>query len=125
MRLQTAKMPGIGLKVAGKPANSRLNSRVNSNWPHQHVPKWLKQTFLSRLTDATTRLTRAGSRGCISLRSCMRRFTRLIPRWKRAPTSAPNTMQPLRDNRPDQQALSVHLSSDAYDATLRSGHGNK
>lgn len=41
MRLQTAEMPGIGLKVAGKPANSRLNPRINSNWPHQHVPKWL------------------------------------------------------------------------------------
>ena len=47
MRLQTARVPGIGLKVAGKPANSRLTPRINSNQPHQHVPKWLKQTFLS------------------------------------------------------------------------------
>jgi len=47
VRLQTARVPEIGLKVAGKPANSRLNPRINSNWPHQHVPKWLKQTFPS------------------------------------------------------------------------------
>ena len=48
MRLQTARVPGIGLKVAGKPANSRLTPRINSNQPHQHVPKWLKHTFLRR-----------------------------------------------------------------------------
>ena len=47
MRLQTARVPEIGLKVAGKPANSRLNPRIDSNQPHQHIRKWLKQTFPS------------------------------------------------------------------------------
>jgi hypothetical protein len=45
VRLQTAEVPGIGLKVAGKPPTSGLISRIASNRPHQHDPKWLQQTF--------------------------------------------------------------------------------
>ena len=47
MRLQTAKVPGIGLRVAGNPATRGLIARVDSDTQHQHDPKWLKQTFLS------------------------------------------------------------------------------
>ena len=47
MRLQTARVPGIGLKVTKKSETRGPISRIDSNWPHQHIPKCLKQTFPS------------------------------------------------------------------------------